>query len=47
MSANAIAMSQSLNSAVAVIGIECSFVFGAPLPDSSLAGQEHGRTIAC
>jgi hypothetical protein len=23
----------------------CSFVFGAPLPDSSLVGQEHGRTI--
>jgi len=22
-----------------------SFVFGAPLPDSSLAGQEDGRTI--
>ena len=23
----------------------CSFVFGNPLPDSSPAGQEHGRTI--
>src|SRR5436190_8851888 len=33
------------NCAVEVLGHGVLLVFGAPLPDSSLAGQEHGRTI--